>query len=237
MEHDHSTEAIRSRLLAGPPITYIRDWVYGGIDGTVTTFAIVASAIGANLSTRIILIMGIANLIADGFSMAASNYSGTKTEKDDHARLHAFEEKQITADPEGEREEVREIFRIKGFTGEDLERAVTIVTSDRKRWIETMLTEEYGMPAVLRSPTIAGASTFAAFLLCGAIPLIPFAAGLNASPEISLVLTALVFFGIGSTKSRWSLSAWWRSGFEIVAIGLGAAGLAFLVGYVLKNLL
>ncbi len=237
MEHDHSTDAIRSRLLAGPPITYIRDWVYGGIDGAVTTFAIVASAIGANLSTRVLLIMGVANLIADGFSMAASNYSGTKTEKDDHARMRAFEERQIIADPEGEREEVREIFRIKGFTGEDLERAVTIVTSDPERWVETMLAEEYGMPAVPRSPMMAGASTFAAFLLCGTIPLLPFVAGLNASPEISLALTALVFFGIGSTKSRWSLSPWWRSGFEIVAIGLGAAGLAFLIGFGLKNLI
>ncbi|MEE8279433.1 MAG: VIT1/CCC1 transporter family protein, partial [Alphaproteobacteria bacterium] len=152
-------------------------------------------------------------------------------------RLRVFEEKQITADPDGERKEIREIFRIKGFTGEDLERAVTIVTSDRERWIETMLAEEYGMPKATRSPMISAASTFAAFLLCGAVPLLPFVADTPASFEFSVFLTALVFFGIGSTKSRWSVSPWWRSGFEIMAIGLGTAGIAFLIGHVLKNLI
>ena len=67
----------------GPPARYLQDWVLGGIDGAVTTFAIVAGVVGAQLSTPIILILGLANLLADGFSMAAGNYSGVKAEKDD----------------------------------------------------------------------------------------------------------------------------------------------------------
>ena len=87
LEHDHSPQAIRARLAKGTRPNYLRDWVYGGIDGAVTTFAIVAGVAGAQLSTKIVVILGMANLLADGFSMAASNYSGTKTEVDDLERL------------------------------------------------------------------------------------------------------------------------------------------------------
>src|SRR5688500_20164740 len=80
MEHEHSPEAIRRRLESGPTHNYLRDWIYGGIDGAVTTLAVVTGVAGAQLSPWIILVLGFANLLADGFSMAASNYLGTKAE-------------------------------------------------------------------------------------------------------------------------------------------------------------
>jgi vacuolar iron transporter family protein len=236
MEHDHSKQAIARRLSGAPTFSYLRDWVYGGIDGAVTTFAIVAGVIGAELSGRVVLILGVANLVADGFSMAASNYSGTKTEHEEQALLRAIEERHIDAVPEGEREEIRQIFRGKGFRDPDLERAVEVITADRKRWVDTMLAEEYGLPKAVRSPLKAAASTFASFVLCGAVPLLPFLVGSPATFQVSIVMTALVFFLIGSTKSRWSPVSWWRSGAETLAIGLGAAALAFLAGYGLKTL-
>ncbi len=235
MEHDHSVEAIAERLAEPPSLSYLRDWVYGGIDGAVTTFAIVAGAVGADLSARVVLILGVANLVADGFSMAASNYSGTKTEHEEHAHLRAVEERHIDLEPDGEREEIRQIFRAKGFHGSDLERAVELITSDRDRWVETMLAEEYGLPRVIRSPFKAALSTFLAFVLCGAVPLLPFLFDMPASFQLSLAMTALVFFLIGSTKSRWSPVSWWRSGAETLAIGLGAAALAFLIGHWLRQ--
>ena len=97
-----------------------------------------------------------------------------------------------------------------------------------------MLAEEYGLPKAVRSPLKAAASTFASFVLCGAVPLLPFLVGVPAAFYISVVMTALVFFLIGSTKSRWSPVSWWRSGSETMAIGLGAAVLAFVIGYALK---
>jgi VIT1/CCC1 family predicted Fe2+/Mn2+ transporter len=184
----------------------------------------------------VVLILGVANLVADGFSMAASNYSGTKTEHEEQAHLRAIEERHIDAVPDGEREEVRQIFRGKGFHGQDLERAVNVITADRERWVDTMLAEEYGLPKAVRSPLKAAASTFAAFVLCGAVPLLPFLVEAPAKFQLSIVMTALVFFLIGSTKSRWSPVSWWRSGTETLAIGLGAAALAFLIGYALKGL-
>ena len=215
MEHSHHPREIRDRIEEGPKTSYLSDWVYGGIDGAITTFAIVAGVVGAEMSTRVILILGAANIIADGFSMAASNYSGTKAELDDYRRHRAYEEEQVENIPEGERMEIREIFRAKGFTGEDLETVVDVITADKTRWVDTMMVEEYGMPTTYRDPIKSGLCTFAAFILCG--------------------LTALVFFGIGSIKSQWSTQSWWRSGTETLGIGLAAAAIAWGIGHVLKE--
>jgi VIT1/CCC1 family predicted Fe2+/Mn2+ transporter len=235
LEHAHTVRAIRARLASRPGPGYVRDWVYGGIDGAVTTLAVVAGVIGAELSPGVVLILGFANLLADGFSMAASNYSGTKAEVDDYRRLEAIERQHIAVSPEGERAEVREIYAAKGFEGRDLERAVRVITADEGRWVDTMLSEEYGLPAVARSPIKSALSTFVAFGLCGAVPLAPFIMGLPATFETSTLLTALVFFGIGAVKARWSTAPWWRSGLETLAIGLAAAGLAFVAGYGLRR--
>src|SRR3954452_10558870 len=230
MEHDHSPEAISRRLAGSPRQNYLRDWVYGGIDGAVTTFAVVAGVVGAGLSAQTVLILGAANLLADGFSMAASNYSGTKTEKDDKDRLRAVEERHIDQVPAGELEEVRQIYRAKGFQGSRLEAVVEVITADRQRWVETMLREEYGLPENIRSPLKAAASTFLAFLICGFVPLLPFVVSLPLPVYLSSVSTALVFFAIGSVKSLWSLMPWWRSGLETFIIGIAAAALAFAAG-------
>lgn len=80
MEHSHLPHDIAERLEKGPSINYLRDWIYGGIDGVITTFAIIAGVVGAELSFGIVIVLGAANILADGFSMAASNYSGTKAE-------------------------------------------------------------------------------------------------------------------------------------------------------------
>ena len=236
MEHEHSVEAIQERLSAGPTHNYLRDWIYGGIDGSVTTFAVVTGVVGAHLSPVVIVIMGLANLLGDGFSMAASNFLGTRSEHDDVMRLEAIERRHIEVAPEGEREEVRQIFAAKGFAGTDLERVVELITSDQDRWVRTMLTEEYGLPLQPRSAWMAAIATFSAFALCGLVPLTPFLAGLNNAFVVSLILTGAVFFIIGSVKSRWSTVAWWRSGISTLFVGGIAAGLAYAVGLFLKSL-
>jgi VIT1/CCC1 family predicted Fe2+/Mn2+ transporter len=237
LEHDHTREAIAERLARDIRPSYLRDWVYGGIDGAVTTFAIVAGVVGADLSARVILILGAANLLADGFSMGAGNYTATKTEVEEYKRLESIERNHIAEVPDGEREEVRQIMHRKGLRGHVLKEAVEAITADEERWVHTMLVEEYGLVPHLRSPLRAAWGTFAAFGLCGAVPLIPFMAGLEHAFSIAIVLTGAVFFAIGSAKSRWSLVSWWRSGIETLAIGLGAAGLAYVIGYGLDQLI
>lgn len=234
-EHEHTKEAIRTRLAKGADHNYLRDFVYGGIDGAVTTFAIIAGTIGANLPARVVLILGAANLIADGFSMAASNFLGTRAEAEDHRRLREIEQRHIEFAPEGEREEVRQIYASKGFEGEQLERAVDLITANRERWIETMLTEEYGLPREVRSPRKAAAMTFAAFVVCGLLPIAPFIFGVENSFFTSALLTGAVFFLIGSVKSRWSTASWWSSGLQTLVVGGAAASLAYFIGVFLKN--
>ena len=236
LEHQHTAEAIRQRLADGNKPNYLRDWVYGGVDGAVTTFAIVAGVVGAALSAKVVIILGLANLLADGLSMAASNYSGTKTEVDDHERLRATEIRHIAVDPDGEREEIRQIMALKGLEGETLEHAVEAITSDRERWIAMMMAEEYGLGGTLRNPAKSAMATFAAFQICGAVPLIPyFLLPSDRAMPVALTMTSIVFFTIGSLKSRWALTRWWVSGIETLVIGLGAASAAFVIGYLLSD--
>jgi VIT1/CCC1 family predicted Fe2+/Mn2+ transporter len=235
-DHSHEPEDIAGRLANGIRPSYLRDWVNGGIDGTVTTFAVVAGVAGADLSARIVLILGAANLLADGFSMAASNYSATRTELQEMNRLRRMEERHIDLYPEGEREEVRQILYAKGFRESELERAVAITTASRETWINTMLSDEHGQPSFVRSPVWAGFFTFVAFAICGFIPLLPYIMGFGASLPLSAVLSGTVFFAIGSLKSRWVGVHWFRAGAETFLIGALAAGLAYAAGNVLKSL-
>jgi VIT1/CCC1 family predicted Fe2+/Mn2+ transporter len=232
LEHGHTEGAIRARLAHGPSSNYLRDWIYGGIDGAVTTFAIVAGVVGAELPATIVFLLGFANLVADGFAMAASNYSGTKAEHDDLDRVLAVERRHIALVPEGEREEMRQIFASKGFKGDDLNRIVAVLTSDNGVWARTMALEEYGLSSNLRSPGIAAISTFAAFMLCGLVPLVTYL--LLGGLATCVVATGSTFFTVGALKSRWSLAPWWRSGIETFIIGMSGATLAFAVGLGLR---
>lgn len=235
LEHEHTPDAIADRI-ASSNHNYIRDFIYGGIDGAVTTFAIVSGVSGAELSPAIVLILGFANLVADGFSMAASNYLGTKAEIDDYRRLEKIEYRHIEVEPEGERQEVRQIYSDKGFEGEELEKAVELITADKDRWVKTMLTEEYGLPSEIRSPWIAAFATFVAFVICGLVPLVPYLFGAGSSFLVSCVMTGVTFFLIGSVKARWSTSGWLRSGIETFLVGSLAAAMAYAVGVLLKDI-
>jgi VIT1/CCC1 family predicted Fe2+/Mn2+ transporter len=236
LEHSHTPGAIARRLSRGPRVSYLRDWVYGGIDGTVTTFAIMAGVVGANLSSTVVIVLGVANLLADGFSMAAGNFSGTKAENDEYDQLRHMEERHVDLAPEGEREEIRQIFKAKGFKGDVLEAAVKVITEHRERWVDTMMAEEHGVPAVARSPSRAALYTFVAFVLCGSAPLLPYAARVPAPEWPSAIMAGITFFAIGSLRSRWSPKPWWLAGLETLAIGMTAASVAYLVGHLLKGL-
>ncbi|HKU74049.1 MAG TPA: VIT1/CCC1 transporter family protein [Pyrinomonadaceae bacterium] len=107
---------------------------------------------------------------------------------------------------------------------------------DRARWVQTMLTDEYGLPREVRSPWIAALSTFTAFLICGLVPLLPYLLGMDHSLVISVVLTGIVFAVIGSIKSRWSTSSWWHSGLTTLFVGAIAASLAYFAGVIVKQL-
>lgn len=241
IEFDHTPEAIRERLAAPNSVSYLRDLIYGAIDGAVTTFAVVAGATGAGLSNGVVVIMGVANLFADGFSMGVSNFLGSRAAAQQRDRARRREEHHIDRYPAGEREEIRQLFAAKGFAGDDLERIVAVITSDRERWIDTMMTEELGFARDATSAVRAALATFAAFLIVGALPLSVFIIDAISPTTISnafawsAVLTAVAFFGVGSLKARVVDMTWWRSGLEALFVGGAAATIAFLVGVALEG--
>jgi len=240
LRRSHTPEAIRRRLGQRPRPSYLSDFVYGAIDGAVTTFAVVSGVAGAALSPAIIIILGIANLMGDGFSMAAANYLGTRVTRQQRRQARREEEHEIDTHPEGEREEVRQIFAAKGFEGDMLNRAVDVITADREQWIKVMMAEEHGIGSETRIPFRAALSTFIAFILIGAIPLVPFAlviAGVDLPHafEWSAAMTGAAFFIVGAMKSRFVDEHWLRAGGETLLVGGAAAAIAYLVGLLLRG--
>ena len=229
-EHGHSDAEIAERIGSPKGHGMLRDIVYGAIDGAVTTFAIVAGVAGAGLSPLIILALGLANVLADGFSMAAANYSGTKAELDDARRLRQIEEAHIRRNPDGEKRELRAILAQKGLSGPALDGAVDQIAANRESWIAMMLEGEYGLGGVEPHPMRAALATFGAFLVAGMVPLMPFLLGLPDAFLWSSVATCVTFAAVGAYKSIWSLAPWWRSSLETLAIGGTAATIAYFVG-------
>lgn len=240
-ERDHSAAAIAERLEGERDQSYLRDAVLGGIDGAVTTFAVVAGSIGASLPGGVIVVLGMANLLADGLSMGVGNYLGVRSESQRRDELRREEHREILAVPEGEREEVRQIYAAKGFEGELLEQVVAVITADPDRWVDTMLVEEHGIELDGPNAFRAGLSTFLAFLVVGLIPVLPFvvqALGIGGfdSFAVSIALTAVAFFAVGAYKSRLVARKWWVDGLETLALGGVAAIVAFGVGWALRGL-
>lgn len=238
LEAEHHPERIRSRLAADRGHSYLGDAVLGGIDGCVTTFAVVAGVTGARFPAGVAIVLGLANLLADGFSMAAGNYQAGKTERERVTRARRHEERHIEQIPEGEREEVRQIYAAKGFEGEALEHAVDTITGDRQLWVDTMMTEELGLPLETRHPLYIALTTFGAFIVVGMVPLMPFLVpglGPGTAFAASCALTGVAFFAIGSVKGYWLDTPRWRGGLETLVVGGIAAVLAYAVGAWLRS--
>lgn len=217
------------------------DFIYGSIDGTVTTFAIVAGAVGATLSPEIILILGFANLFADGFSMAAANYQALKTRIEYIQMKRKQEEWEIDNMEDQEKQEIREIYSKKGFRDEILEEIVRIITSRRKVWVDTMMREELGLIEDSKKPIDGSISTFAGFNLIGIIPLIPFLFFVTVDWKInseafllSVIFTMAAFFLVGMIKGKIVKKSKIRSGIYTLIIGGVSAIIAYGIGHILK---
>jgi VIT1/CCC1 family predicted Fe2+/Mn2+ transporter len=233
---------VRARLEGPGERSYLRDFVYGGVDGVVTTFAVVAGVTGAALDPIVIVILGLANLVADGFSMGVANFLGCRAEEERRQCAIRREEHHVRTYPEGEREEIRQIFASKGFADGELDRVVEVITSDRKIWIDTMLQHEYDLPLEPGSPGKAGIATFIAFVILGTVPLLPYL--INAAGVATIAapwpwtcgFTVVAFVSIGGWKARIVEQSVVRGAIETAMVGTVAASLAYLVGYLLRSL-
>jgi VIT1/CCC1 family predicted Fe2+/Mn2+ transporter len=221
---------------------YIGDFVYGGLDGIITTFAVVSGVAGASLGPGIVLILGLANLFADGFSMATGAYLSAKSEREYYDREREREAWEVAHFPDGERAELLEIYGQRGYTPEDAAALVALQTQDHTRWVDTMMVHELGLLPDEKKPLFSALATFGAFVLAGVVPMFVFLVGLARPLEmslsfgISLGLSALALFGLGAAKVLVTAMNWFRSGLEMLLVGGLAGGVAYLVGYLLKGL-
>ncbi|MBK8486865.1 MAG: VIT1/CCC1 transporter family protein [Chitinophagales bacterium] len=221
---------------------YLPEFVYGGIDGSITTFAVVAGAAGAGLSGNIVIILGFANLFADGFSMSVGAFLSAKSSKELYHKHERNEYWEIENIPHTEVEEIREIYRNKGFEGQLLEDVVKKITEDKDRWVDTMMKEELEMIPDSKSPFKIGLATFISFFSVGIIPLLIFVADFFLDVEINLftiasVLTFFAFIGIGYLKSMVTQTSKIKSVTQTLLLGIIAAILAYFVGAFLEQIL
>jgi VIT1/CCC1 family predicted Fe2+/Mn2+ transporter len=220
---------------------YLGEFVYGGIDGSVTTFAVVAGAAGAGLSSQVVIILGFANLIADGFAMSVGSYLSKKSEQQNYDKHKKIEYWEVDHLPEKEKEEIREIYRNKGFEGELLEQVVATITADKDRWVDVMMKEELEMMEEQRSPLTMGAVTFASFVTIGLIPLLVYVYDYLSPLQanlffISTTMTSAAFLFIGWLKTYVTQTSRWKGMLETLALGSAAAALSYVVGSWLEKL-
>ncbi len=215
---------------------HLAEFVYGGIDGSVTTFAVVAGATGAEMGSAVIIILGMANLLADGLSMSIGSYLSHKTVDHEYEKQRNREYAEVVTRPEEGRQEIRTIYHRKGFRGALLEQVVETITRDRHVWVDTMMKEELEITPSESSPLSKAVTTFIAFLLVGLVPLLVYVADFAGIYSVehpfrsACVLTGFVFVCIGLLKAYVNERKAWKGALETFVLGAVAAGAAYYIG-------
>ena len=220
---------------------YIKSTIYGGLDGIITTFAVVAGVAGASLSSGIVLILGLANLLADGLSMAIGDYLSTRAELEYAASNRVKEAQAIKDNPDDIKSEIEHLYRKKGIGEEDARLLSDTLSKYRTIWLETVMLEKHGIAEERESPVINAFVTFFSFGLFGFMPLlayvlaiyIPFFA--THSFVIACSLTGVTLFLLGMQKMRFTRAFWLTSGMEMLIIGGVAALVAYGIGVLLAG--
>lgn len=218
---------------------YVAEIVYGGVDGVVTTFAIVAASAGAGLSSTVIFVLGFANLLADGFSMGVSSYLAKKTEVDDQNKKRRELESTLHNDKRRSAK-INKLMSGYGIAG-NLLNHVTKKISDDPKASKSFLRRHKDIETDIEDPKLIGIFTFTAFVVVGALPLIIYiidlsaGGGINYVFAISSTLAAAAFILVGYFKSRVTHSPRLRSIIETLLLGTIAALIAFAVGFFLDR--
>ncbi len=244
MKQAHSVRAPeRHKIEAGK---YVKSLIYGGVDGIITTFAIVAGVVGAQLDFSAIIILGFANLLADGLSMGIGDYLSSKSEREYEQGEREREEWEVEHYPEGEKKEMIEIYEDKGISSEEAQAIVEILSKYPKAWVDVMMAEELGIIETDESPAKNGIATFLSFALFGFVPLITYVIAQlwpylvenqNVSFLIACIITGLTLFVLGSLKVKVTGKNFIRSGLEMLALGGLAAAAAYGIGFGLRALI
>jgi VIT1/CCC1 family predicted Fe2+/Mn2+ transporter len=213
----------------------LRAAVFGVNDGLVSNLALVMGFAGATTDNAIIVLAGVAGLLAGAFSMGAGEYISMQSQKELFERQIEVEREELRFMPEKEREELAALYRSKGLSAEEAELVSTRLMQDPETALDTKIREELGLdPDELGSPWGAAASSFAAFAVGAIIPLAPFLVTSGAAAiAISTILALAALFMVGALVSLLTGRGLLFSGLRQCAIGGGTALVTFIVGSII----
>lgn len=209
----------------------LRDLILGGQDGLVNMLGIVLGVVAANGTTHVLIAAGLAAAITESISMGAVAYTSFGSDRDFYLAARRREKEEVETEPEVEREEVRRIYAAKGFEGRLLDEVVQTITSNRDAWVDTMMDEELHLQPVEKKSLFKSAFVVTLATLVGhMIPIVPFMVFDRVTAVIlAIALSAVALFAVGVYSAKTLIGDWRKSGFQMVAIGLGAAALGFLI--------
>jgi VIT1/CCC1 family predicted Fe2+/Mn2+ transporter len=225
-EYEHHTEQVHA---AGG--RSIRDLILGLNDGLVASFAVTSGVSGAFMSSRVVIMAGLAETLGGAVSMGLAAFASARSQIEFYQSEIERERDEIHRWPEREREEIRVIYRKKGFAGGLLEQIVAHITAEPERWNNVMMREELGFTGEFDPPMGSGVTVGLSYLLGATIPVLPY---LFLAPEVgtaaSALVTVLALFAVGSAKTVITARSWWRSGLESMATGVAAAAVTYTAG-------
>jgi len=210
----------------------IRELIFGINDGLVSTLSLVSGVAGAAVGRSVVLLAGVAGLLSGAISMAAGAYISTKSQRELYEAQVAREREELENDPEEEKEELRILYRLKGYSAEEAERLVERVSQDQELMLESLVRDELGlMPESFPNPWSAGMQSGVAFVVGAFIPLIGYLlfGGLTAT-FVSVGISVIALFIVGALKTLFTGLSWIRSGLEMVIIGVFATVITYLIG-------
>jgi vacuolar iron transporter family protein len=226
-EYDHHTEQVHAAGGAS-----LRDLMLGLNDGLVASFAVTSGVAGAFTSGNIVVMAGLAEMLGGAVSMGLAAFISARSQIEFYHSEIARERDEIQRWPEREREEIRTIYRAKGFAGPLLDQIVEHITADPERWSGVMMREELGFSSDFDPPVRSGAVVGLAYLAGAAVPVLPYAflAPSEGGVIASALATVVVLFGVGALKTIITNRSWWRSGLESMATGIAAAAVTYGAG-------
>ncbi|PKO92651.1 MAG: hypothetical protein CVU15_05935 [Betaproteobacteria bacterium HGW-Betaproteobacteria-1] len=210
----------------------LRAAVFGVNDGLVSVACLVLGVAGAATDQQIILLTGVAGLMAGAFSMAAGEYVSMRSQREMFEHQIHLEREELAQYPEEEAHELMLIYMARGMQAEEAKALAARMIADPELGLDTLTREELGLnPEELGSPWVAAISSFLSFMVGGLIPLLPYIFGHGPNALlVTILLTGASLFSVGAVLSLFSGRSPWYGGMRMLLIGAAAGGLTYLIG-------
>lgn len=235
----HTSAAIHAAIHHEKHLTSFNlpEIILGGQDGLVNVLGVILGVAAATFDSKIVIVAGLAAAFAESISMAAVAYTSKLAEADYYRSEYEREKWEIENVPEGEREEIRALYKSYGFGGDTLEEIVVKICSDKEIWLKVMMEQELRLSPIDRKEALPEAVVVGISAIIGSfIPLIPFfLLPIRTAIWLSLIVSSVTLFIVGYYKARKTLGRKFiKSGAEMMVIGMVSALMGYLIGNLLK---